>query len=115
MYVTLISMLASIHRIPNSVMLDLVEILRSVCQLAIDAPCSSVHSPCFPSVGSEPIDALARRIWVSVGPSGPNKVCTSSENPDTEALNEVDRNICTVWRMQSAHYRRTRMIHICTH
>jgi len=28
----------------------------------------------LPSVGSEPLDKLAHRIWQSVGPSGPNKV-----------------------------------------
>ena len=28
----------------------------------------------IPTVGSEPLNKLAHRIWQSVGPSGPNKV-----------------------------------------
>lgn len=51
---------------------------RLVCGDWSVARCSSTHAYLRMSVGSEQIDALAERIWQSVGPSGRNKVSVLS-------------------------------------
>ncbi|KAF7340556.1 Gamma-glutamylcyclotransferase [Mycena sanguinolenta] len=53
-----------------------VKITRLSVRLSFTHTYARIHSnshPMYLKVGSEPLPALAHRIWISVGPSGPNK------------------------------------------
>ncbi|KAJ1310784.1 hypothetical protein OPQ81_009304 [Rhizoctonia solani] len=57
---------------PSNVKANL-ELKADVCTLVMQATCYVGRSDNPSFVGSEPIPALARKIWESSGPSGPNK------------------------------------------
>jgi len=76
--------ISSLYLHPGRMNDDHITNLRSVTLGVMTTPLSVSRNPLsLPSVtlnphlpvGSEPLDVLGYRIWQSVGPSGPNKVC----------------------------------------
>jgi hypothetical protein len=70
------------------------------------------------TVGSEPLDVLAERIWTSVGPSGRNKVRSTLSLPftsDDGYISVIFRTIYTASLPLSEISRQTRMTPISMH